>query len=245
MKKMLITLIVISLTGFCLVGCDSNTGKSATVCAGSVAISGGLAITGVVDAPFVLNAIPSCIEFVYDLFAISSPVNSHLTADVLNSFNSHTRMDDTKVTLSEKYTYTSSVSGKVYSVVLPNCTPLQFNPTFDYQISYSLSVKPIMGVGEKNNLKIFTTKTNEISPFGSVNRTLSTQYDLTSPLAQASSMNISVPAHKKMAFSVFATIPYKYGVARIDENGTTSYLPWLLTTSAKPTARIQSDLQNC
>src|SRR5581483_5535911 len=208
MRKLLATLIVIFLVGFFLVGCDSNTGKSATVCVGSVAISGGLAITGVVDAPFVLSAIPNCIEFAYDLFAFSS-VSSPSPADILNSFSSHTPVDDTRVTLSEKYTYMGSVSGNVYSVVLANCTPLHFNPTFDYLISYSLSVAPAMGVGGKNNLKIFTSKTKEISPFGSVNRALFTHYDLTSPPGQASNMNISVPAHKKMVLSVFATIPYK------------------------------------
>jgi hypothetical protein len=247
MKKILLTLVVIFLMGTSLVGCgDSNTPKSATVCVGSVAISGGLLWAGIVDVPFVLSALPSCIEFAYDAFAFSSPKTSPLAADVLSSFRSHAHTDDTpKVTLSDKYTYTSTASSKVYSVVLANCTPLQFNPTLEYQILYRLSVDSTMGVGEKNNVKIFTSKTSEISPFGSVNRTLFNQYGLTSQLEQTSNMNLSVPIHKKIALSVFATLSYKYGLARIDDNGTTAYLPWLFTTSSKPTARVQSDLQNC
>lgn len=246
MRKMLLALLVIFLLGTCLVGCgDSNTGKSATVCVGSVTIAGGLAWAGVVDIPFVLSALPNCIEFVYDLFASSSPHTSRLAADVLNSFPAHARADTSKVTLSDKYTYTSAVSSRVYSLTLANCIPLPFNPTLAYQIPYSLSVHSTMGVGEKNDLKLFTAKTGELSSFGSVNRTLFDHYDLSSQPGQTSNVNMSIPAHKKMAVNVFTTIGYKYGVARVEDNGTTSYLPWLVTTSSKPTVRVQTELQSC
>lgn len=102
-----------------------------------------------------------------------------------------------------------------------------------------------MAIGEKNNLRTFTSQTSEISQFGAVNRTLSGQYGLKFDLRQTSSVDLSVPVHKKVTFSMFATVSYKYGVARIDDNGTTAYLPWLLTTNSKPITRVQSELQNC
>jgi hypothetical protein len=198
-----------------------------------------------------LTIFSSCINFVADVVEVPTPNPEIKTVQQAPTPSPEAKAVPSptatpNVTLPDRYATHKTTSDTVFTVTLGNChTSSQNMPTIKFQLSFNISTFFNLSVGTKSASKLYqalpTGKTN-LDLIGSA---VINKYGLTAvggSVKQVEDVQI-VPA-KKITFSLVVTEPYTYGLAVLNPNDPSSYVPWIFAGGTK-TLQITTKTENC
>ncbi|HEY0754533.1 MAG TPA: hypothetical protein VGD98_11260 [Ktedonobacteraceae bacterium] len=266
MKKLALVLSAILFMGMIFASCDpssADTQKAAVVCGASVLVTTIVAVAALAGQEEVaaeaesqgiakgdiLQLIPACIDFGYDLLS-SAPATPTTQASSTSTPSTPSTPQTRKgssptVTLSSKYSLQANFSGKIYTMTLGNCKPTIDLPTLKFQINFSLAIPFNMSVGSKDKFSYFHARPTGNSDLDLVGNAIFGQYHLSGAVDTVKQVaRLEIASHKKVTLSLSLTVPYTYGLARLDRGSSTFYIPWAFLNT-RQTVQVNLNTQNC
>jgi len=257
--KLALILLVVLLSGIGLDACGSNsdTQKTGIICGVTFAVVGLMAIAttlgageadpaiagaaaeaenGITPMSFV-GVVPKCVEYVYDVVTSSGTDSQATTANTSNPSGQKTK----QVTFNDSnYHPNNSAEGTVSYPLGCNSSSV---PGFQASLNFPSAPVFLMAIGTKTKFNVYQENPTGQSNLDVVGQSVISKYSV-KPTTANEVVNVNTGSQKKGVLTISAKVLYAYGIAKLTQNNSTSYVPWAFL-SGQPELQLTITTPKC